>query len=171
MSDEGEKRRNNESLAEPATPAGVGTVRLHSTEVMEGVRNVAGRTEAHAQESPYRSSTFIPGQVETIDFPMFGAITATTRDDRELAFPAHSVIVDNPTKLWLYVPAAQRFACPGLMNAVWQIPKASTKAEVIVRAPQGVVQAAVGTATQATLTFCEAWLMPTPGIISNAGGV
>jgi hypothetical protein len=168
---EGDERRNNENLVEPQPSPGVGAVRLHSTEVMEGVRNVAGRTEAHAQESPYRSSTFIPGQVETLDFPAFGAITATTRDDRELAFPAHSVIVDNPTKLWIYVPAAQRFACPGLMNAVWQIPKASSKAEIIARAPQGVVQAAVGTATQATFTFCEAWLMPAPGIISNAGGV
>lgn len=151
--------------------AAPGVVRLASTAIMEDVRDVAGRTQAHSERSPYRSSAFVPGQTETIDFPQFGAITATTRDDRELGFPAHSVIIDNPTKLWIYVPAAQRFACPGLTGAVWQIPKAATKAEIITRAPQGVVQAAVGTATQATLTFCEAWLMPTPGIISNAGGV
>ena len=156
---------------EPQVAGNAGVVRLRSHEVMEQVRNVAGRTEAHAKESPYRGSMFVPGQVETKDFPASGAITTTSSLDDELGFPAHSVIVDNPTKLWLWVAAAQRFACPGLINAVWQIPKASTKAEIRARPPQGVAQGAVGTATQATFTFCEAWLMPSPGIISNAGGI
>jgi hypothetical protein len=146
--------------------AGPGVVQLASHAIMENVRDVAGRTSAHAEHSSYRqSSGFVPGEVETID------MNNPTDLDQQLGFPAHSVIVDNPTKRWIFVHAAQRFACPGLTNAVWQIPKAATKAQAAWRAPFGAVQPAIGTATQATLTFCEAWLMPTPGIISNAAGI
>lgn len=146
--------------------AAPGVVQLPSQAIMENVRDVAGRTSAHTEHSSYRqSSGFVPGEVETID------MNNPTDLDQQLGFPAHSVIVDNPTKRWIFVHAAQRFACPGLTNAVWQIPKAATKAQAAWRAPFGVVQPAIATATQATLTFCEAWLMPTPGIISNPTGI
>ncbi len=171
MSENPDKGTELEGIGD-ATQTGV--VPLASSAIMEDVRNVAGRSEMSTkQHTPYRQSGFVPGQAETIDYPSNGvAITATTaRLDQELGFPAHSVIVDNPTKFWFFIQSAQRFACPGLMGAVWQIPKAATKAECQVRAPQGVVQPGIGTATAITLTFCEAFLMPSPGIIHTAGGV
>jgi hypothetical protein len=153
--------------------AQTGVVPLASAAIMNDIRNVAGRTEAHSRHTPYRQSGFVPGQAETIDYPSNGAALAATSPklDQQLGFPAHSVIIDNPTKLWIWIQSAQRFACPGLMGAVWQIPKSAEKAEAAVRAPQGVVQPGIGTATQVTLTFCEAFLMPSPGIIHTAGGV
>jgi hypothetical protein len=154
--------------------AQTGTVPLASGAIMEDIRNVAGRTEMSTkQRTPYRQTGFVPGQTETIDYPANGvALAATTAKlDQQLGFPAHSVIIDNPTKLWIWIQSAQRFACPGLMGAVWQIPKAAEKAEAAVRAPQGVVQPGIGTATQVTITFCEAFLMPSPGIIHTPGGV
>jgi hypothetical protein len=141
-----------------------GEVRIHSTEVMESVANVAGRVGAHIAEHPYRQSTWVPGQIETIDLP------SPTRLDQQLGFPAHSVIVDNPTTQWLFVQSAQRYAAPGLMGAVWQIPKAAAKAEAQWRAPMPMVQPAIGITTQATITFCEAWLMPVEGIIVTPAG-
>jgi hypothetical protein len=142
-----------------------GIVGLPSASIMEGVRNVAGRTEAHVAEQSYRTVTgFVPGQVEVFDFLTTGDL------DAELGFPAHSVIADNPTKLWLFVSAAQRFVPPGVLGYVMQIPRAASKAQARWRAPAGVANPAVGNATTATLTFCEAWLMPSAGFMPVAGG-
>jgi hypothetical protein len=149
----------NEQTNAEQTKAGTDIVAISPGAVMEDVRNVAGRIEQGAKSSYRNSGGFVPGQAETID------ILASTRLDQQLGFPAHSVMIDNPTTQWFFLQSAQRFVAPGLMNAVWQIPKASTQAQGQWRAPSPVAQAGLGTANQITLTFCEAYLMPSPGVI------
>ncbi len=160
---EGENKPPEEPVVQPPPVGDSGLVRLSSAAIMEDVRNVGGRISAAVPKDPYRSSVFVPGQVETID------VNNPNRLDQQLGFPAHSVIIDNPTTQWFFLQSAQRFVPPGLQNAVWQIPKASTQAQGQWRAPVGVTQIALGSATQITLTFCEAFLMPSPGVITIGG--
>lgn len=142
-----------------------GVVNLASRAVMENVRDVAGRVGGHApvREQAYRATGFVPGQVETID--MLNAIDL----DQELGFMAHSVVADNPTKQWIFLSSAQRWIPPGTIGYVMQIPKAASKAQARWRAPDALAQPAIGTAKNATFTFCEAWLMPSPGFTIGTG--
>lgn len=144
-----------------------GFVPLPSRAIMDHVKDVAGRVGGHGMaNSPYRNITgYVPGQVETFD--MVNAVDL----DRELGFPCHSIIADNPTKQWIFIPSAQRWLPPGVIGYVMQVPKAATKAQARWRAPDTLAQPAIGTAITATLTFCEAFLMPSPGFIPVAGGV
>lgn len=145
--------------------ANPGVVPLPSHAIMENVRDVAGRVGGHApvREQAYRSTGFVPGQVETID--MKNAVDL----DQELGFMAHSIVVDNPTKQWVFISAAQRWVPPGVLGYVMQIPKAASKAQARWRAPDGLAQPAIGTAVTVTITFCEAWLMPSPGFQIGTG--
>ncbi len=163
MSENPDKGTELEGIGDAAQ---TGVVPLASAAIMNDIRNVSGRTQAHSQHETYRGSGFVPGQAETID------INASLRLDQQLGFPAHSVIIDNPTTQWFFLQSAQRYVAPGLMGAVWQIPKASTQAQGQWRAPTPIVQQALGTANQITITFCEAFLMPTPGVvIASLAGV
>lgn len=142
-----------------------GVVDLASRATMDRIGDVAGRVGGHQREAPtpYRTTGFLPGQAETID------MTNAVDLDQELGFPAHSVIADNPTKQWIFLSSAQRWIPPGTIGYVMQIPKAATKAQARWRAPDALAQPGIGTAKIATFTFCEAWLMPSPGFGIGVG--
>jgi len=135
-----------------------GIVNLASRAIMDDVRNVAGRVEPHTRTSPYRTTGFVPGQVESKD------VNVGVNIDDELGFPVHSIIIDNPTSQWIWLESAARSIPPGNMDRVVQVPRASTKAQIRWRAPAGVAQPGAGAAVAATITFCEAFLQPSPGL-------
>jgi hypothetical protein len=145
-----------EGADEPLQPA---MVALPSRAIMDDIHNVAGRVERHAKASPYRQTGFVPGQIETKE-------PAVGKDiDDELGFPVHSVVIDNPTTQWIWIESAAGFCPPNTIGKVLQVPRASTKAQVRWRPPAGVAQPAAGAgAKNATIVFCEAFLMPNPGV-------
>jgi hypothetical protein len=159
-----QRKLDQEEFEGSQDQAGQGVVALPSAAIMESVRDVAGRTMAHVKESPYRTTGFVPGQVETVD------CVPGTNVDQEMGFPVHTIIADNPSKLWVYVVAAKRFVGPGVIGKVMQVPQAATKLELKWRAPGGITQPGAGASTQATFTCCEAWFMPSAGEIPVVGG-
>lgn len=86
--------------------------------------------------------------------------------DNTIDWIARTIIVDNYTSAWLYLPVVQRFIAPGYIGVV--IPIAPTsRVSATFAAPPGVVQGAVGDGTKATLQYLADIHPAAPGALTK----
>lgn len=88
----------------------------------------------------------------------------------ELSFPAHSVLVDNYTSQWLFVPAARRWVMPWVTGLILPLAVETSIGDISVGSPGGLAQlASVG--TYVSHTWYAAMLPPCPGTPIQAGSL
>lgn len=83
--------------------------------------------------------------------------------EEELGFIAHSIIIDNPTPQWLFLPNVWRFVGPNGLGIVMNIPSGSQKAHVLFQSPPGIAQPGGQAGAAATVQWVEAIMFPSPG--------
>lgn len=89
----------------------------------------------------------------------------------QVAFPWHTVQIDNYSRVWLFVPAAQRFVPPFVIGVQYPIFAASGIIRVEALAPPNWTQPAAGSGDVVTVTMYEAMLDYSNGIaIQDQGG-
>jgi hypothetical protein len=87
-----------------------------------------------------------------------------------LAFPCHSVIVDNYTNQWLWFPSARRWVPPYLFGVILPLLQATGVAEYLIQAPPTFTQAALHATQYITTEWTAQLLQPSAGT-AIAGGV
>lgn len=125
-----------------------------------------------AIQSPIQTPPAVPsrGYQQTI----FNLVP--TRDiDNQLGFPARTIIVDNNTPQWWYIPTAGTLVPPWRMRVVIPLPVATQHAQAkAVTTPPGVAIAPTisGVTTSGQITFYERLYVPSPGygIEPDVGG-
>ena len=109
-------------------------------------------------------SLYQTGQSVTFSMP----VTQTLQ--QELAFPAKSLIVDNHSNQYLYVPNSLRYVAPNALGVVLGYSE-SSRLTILVQAPPGVTQQAPIPAQTATITAVESELPPSYGAFSALDAV
>lgn len=89
--------------------------------------------------------------------------------DGQLGFPAASVVIQNPTPYWWFLPDAPLWIPPYTINLNHNFANPLEKARVLFQAPIDRAQPAVSTiASLATFTFLDAPQLPTTLISSDS---
>ena len=89
-------------------------------------------------------------------------VSAPNSLNQDLGWVAQSVVVDNYSSGWLYIPGAQRYVAPQQLNVTIPIP-ATQQAEAIWQAPPGQSDTA-NAGDQATLTYYSEALPPSGAV-------
>jgi hypothetical protein len=99
-------------------------------------------------------------RVETVDHDLHAS----------LAFPAHSVLIDNYSNMWLWLPAARRWVPPYFWGMTLPLYQATEIAEYFVQAPPTFTQGTLH-ATQYVTTMWTAALQVAQSGIPMPGGI
>ncbi|HEV3129595.1 MAG TPA: hypothetical protein VGY32_11465 [Solirubrobacteraceae bacterium] len=112
----------------------------------------------------------VPHQVERYGDVSAGVNTGRLLD-RSAGFPWHTLQIDNYSRIWLYVPAANRYIPPFVFGIQFPIFPASTKVEIDAAAPPNFTQPAAGAGDIFSVTCYEAMMEYSPGLpVQSQGG-
>jgi hypothetical protein len=99
--------------------------------------------------------------------PVFNAQANVILYEKDLDFPAASVMIDNWTNQWLYIPDFRRYVPPYSGGWVYTAPKQTQIFRVQLKAPPAFAPAAAIAGEFVWLGFSEAFLPPQTGIITT----
>jgi hypothetical protein len=89
--------------------------------------------------------------------------------EKDLGFPANSLLIDNWTNQWLYEPNLRRFIPPYSGGWVFSSPKGFQKLRILAKAPSASYAPAAAIAGEfAWVGWHESFLTPQTGIIDRA---
>jgi hypothetical protein len=89
--------------------------------------------------------------------------------DRQAGFPIHGLQIDNYSRIWLFVPAAQRFIPPQCIGVQYPIFSAPSKVEIDATAPPNYSQPSAAAGDIVTVIGYEAELPYSAGFLLSTG--
>lgn len=103
-------------------------------------------------------------------FPLVADPNAANPEvNQGLSFSARTVVAQNPTGQWWYVPACYQYVPPGALNYVMRCIASTRNGQVLARTPAGATSAP-GAGELATFIFVEEALQPTSGYSTTPTG-
>lgn len=129
----------------------------------------AGQVERYAsiQVSPGRVDEAYAYTAAGSLGPVFSGQGEVVAWEKDLGFPAATVLIDNWTNQWLYLPDFRRFVPPYSGGWVFSAFKQSQRLKVLLKAPVAYAPAAAIAGEFMWIGAMEAFMPPQTGIITT----